>query len=39
MAPQVFGNLGTWRRGTLRGVSPKSFPRDLDEFVFRLEQR
>ena len=32
-----FGNLKTWHRGTLHGVSPKHPERCLDEFFFRLD--
>ena len=38
-AHTVFGNLKTWLRGTLHGVSPKHLQRYLDEFAFRFDRR
>ena len=38
-AHTAFGNLKTWLRGTLHGVSPKHLQRYLDEFSYRFDRR
>ncbi len=36
---RIFGNLKTWLRGTLHGVSRKHMPAYLNEFSYRFDRR